>query len=33
MTAVQAVKGLPGGGLLAIPPERRNIQFGLKLNF
>jgi len=33
VTSVQVVKGLPGGGLLAIPPERRNIQFGLKLNF
>jgi outer membrane receptor protein involved in Fe transport len=29
VTAVQAVKGIPASG----PPERRNIQFGLKLNF
>jgi len=33
VTAVQAVKGEPGGGLLTIAPERRNVQFGLKLNF
>ena len=33
VATVRAVKGLPGGGLLALPPERRNIQFGLKLNF
>jgi hypothetical protein len=32
VTTIQAVKGLPGGGIL-IPPERRNIQFALKLNF
>jgi hypothetical protein len=33
VTAIQAVKGEPGGGILALPLERRNIQFGLKLNF
>jgi hypothetical protein len=33
VTAIQAVKGEPGGTLLALPLERRNIQFGLKLNF
>jgi hypothetical protein len=33
VTSVQVVKGQPGGGVLGIPPERRNIQFGLKLNF
>ena len=33
VTAIQAVKGEPGGALLTLPLERRNIQFGLKLNF
>ena len=34
VTAIQAVKGEPGGGLITtLPFERRNIQFGLKLNF
>jgi hypothetical protein len=34
VTAIQAIKGEPGGGLPTIlPTERRNIQFGLKLNF
>jgi hypothetical protein len=33
VTAIQVVKGEPGGGILSIPLERRNIQFGLKLNF
>jgi hypothetical protein len=32
-TAIQAVKGEPGGGLLTLPLERRNIQLGLKINF
>jgi hypothetical protein len=34
VTAIQALKGEPGGGLPSIlPTERRNIQFALKLNF
>ncbi len=33
VTAVQAFKGIPGGGVVTLPEERRNIQFGLKLNF
>ena len=33
VTAIQAVKGEPGGTLLTLPLERRNIQFGLKFNF
>jgi hypothetical protein len=33
VTAIQAVKGEPGGTILTLPLERRNIQFGLKLNF
>jgi len=33
VTAIQAIKGEPGGGILVIPFERRNIQFALKLNF
>ena len=33
VTAIQAIKGEPGGGLLVLPLERRNIQFGLKLTF
>ncbi|HZD33249.1 MAG TPA: TonB-dependent receptor, partial [Candidatus Angelobacter sp.] len=33
VTAIQAVKGEPGGTLLTLPFERRNIQFALKLNF
>ena len=36
VTAIQALKGVPGGGVIAtstLPNERRNIQFALKLNF
>jgi hypothetical protein len=33
VTAIQAIKGEPGGGILPIAVERRNIQFALKLNF
>ena len=34
VTAIQALKGEPGGGLPSIlPTERRNIQFALKLDF
>ena len=33
VTAIQSVKGEPGGNVLTLPLERRNIQFGLKLNF
>ena len=34
VTAIQALKGIPGGNVITtLPDERRNIQFGLKLNF
>jgi len=33
VTAIQAIKGEPGGGVITLPLERRNIQFGLKVNF
>jgi hypothetical protein len=33
VTSIQAIKGEPGGGVLTLPLERRNIQFALKLNF
>jgi hypothetical protein len=33
MTAVQAQKGIPYCYPANCPEERRNIQFGLKLNF